>query len=270
MIARRAVLAAGLTLAAAPAFAIDPGTASGHFNRDGVKIEFRHAIALSQDNTEGLLDGGPQIRLVLSDVEVPVAALYGVVFPPVIGMARKETVHGVILEFGPKDPTAMHVTVLARPEDPQSSLTNVSLSNSNGVFKRLEASPTRVVGDYDGGEDSDFKFSFSAPVFTDPVKADLRGPDAQKSEQIRVLIARAEAIGRGDLPAALALSSQGSGLRGVPPEMLKEAAKAMPQLVKELKGVKRVVVREQTAVALQGDGSWSSLILEGGAWKVAD
>ena len=270
MIARRAVLAAGLALTAAPAFAIDPGTASGHFNRDGVKIDFRHAIALSQDNTEGLLDGGPQIRLVLSDVEVPVAALFGVVFPPVIGMARKETVHGVILEFGPKDPTAMHVTVLAKPEDPQSSLTNVSLSNSNGVFKRLAVSPTRVVGDYDGGEDSDFKFSFSAPVFTDPVKADLRGADAQKSEQMRVLIARAEAIGRGDLPAALALSSQGSGLRGVPPEMVKEAAKAMPELVKELRGVKRVVVREQTAVALQGDGSWSSLLLEGGAWKVAD
>ena len=41
-------------------------------------------------------------------------------------------------------------------------------------------------------------------------------------------------------------------------------------MVKELKGVKRVVVREQTAVALQGDGRWSSLILEGGAWKAAD
>ncbi len=189
MIVRRSVLAAGLTLAGAPAFALDPGTASGHFNREGVKLDFRHAVALSQDNTEGLLDGGPQVRLVLSDVEVPVGALYGVVFPPVIRLARKETVHGVMLEFGPKDPTAMHVTVLAKPDDPQSSLTNVSLSNSNGIFKRLAVGATRVAGDYDGGEDSDFKFSFSAPVFTDPVKADLRGADAQKSEPMRVLVA---------------------------------------------------------------------------------
>ena len=269
MIARRAILAAGLALAAGPAFAIDPGVASGHYSRDGVKIDFKHAIALSQDNAEGLLDHGPQVRVVLSDVEVPISALCGVVFPSVLGMARKEQVRGVILEFGPKDPTSMHVTVLAKPEDPQSSLTNVSLSNSSGVFKRLDVNAARVSGDYDGGEDSDFKFSFSAPVFTDAVTADLRGADAQKSEQIRVLIARAEALGKGDLPAALALSSQGSGLRGVPPDVLKQAA-AMPQLVKELKSVKRVVVRRETAVALQGDGSWSSLVLENGVWKVAD
>jgi hypothetical protein len=164
----------------------------------------------------------------------------------------------------------MHVTVLAKPEDPGNSLTNVSLSNSQGVFKRLDVNATRIGGDYDGGEDSDFKFSFSAPVFTDAVQADLRGADAQKSEQLRVLIARAEAIGRGDLPAALALSSQGSDLRGVPPDVLKQVAGQMPSLIKELKGVKRVVVRRQTAVALQGEGSWSSLVLEDGVWKVAD
>ena len=270
MIARRAVLAAGLALAGAPAFAIDPGMASGHYARAGLKLDFKHAVALSQDNTEGLLDAGPQIRVVLSDVELPPAALYGVVFPPVIGMARKDAVHGVMLEFSPKDPQAMHVTVLAKPEEPGASLTNVSLANSQGIFKRLDVSPTRVAGDYDGGEDADFKFSFSAPVFTDAVQADLRGPDAQKSEQVRVLIARAEAIGRGDLAAALALSSQGSGLRNVPPEMIKQAAEQAPAMIKEFKAIKRVVVRRETAVALQGEGSWSSLVLEGGAWKVSD
>lgn len=270
MIARRGVLAAAVALAASPALALDPGTASGHYSRDGLKLAFSHAIALSQDNAEGLLDGGPQVRVVLSDVEVPASALFGVVFPPVIGMAREEAVRGVMIEFSPKDPKAMHVTVLAKPEDPQASLTNISLSNSNGVFKALTVGATRVTGEYAGDEESDFKFSFSAPVFTDPVTANLKGPAAQGSEQMRVLVARAQAIGRGDLPAALALSSQTSGLRGVPPEMVKEAAKAMPQLIKELKAVKRVVVRQATAVALQGDGSWSSLVLENGAWKVAD
>ncbi|HEY2357768.1 MAG TPA: hypothetical protein VGH86_09990 [Phenylobacterium sp.] len=271
MIARRLVLAASLALAAAgPALALDPGTASGHFSHEGVKLAFSHAVALSQDNTEGLLDDGPQVRLVLSDVEVPPAALYGVVFPPIIGMARNDAVHGVMIEFSPKDPKAMHVTVLSKPQELGASLTNVSMSNSQGVFKNLVVNATRVVGDYDGGSDDDFKFSFSAPVFTDPLQADLRGPAAQGSEQVRVLVARAEAIGRGDLPAALALSSQGSGLHGIPPEMVKQVAKEAPAMIRQLKAIKRVVVRQATAVALMGDGSWSNLVLENGAWKVAD
>ncbi|MDB5425211.1 MAG: hypothetical protein JWQ29_2627 [Phenylobacterium sp.] len=270
MIARRNLLAAGLALVAAPAFALDPGTASGHFARDGQKVQFRHAIALSQDNAEGLLDGGPQIRVVLSDVEVPISAVYGLVFPPVLREAHKDAVHGVILEFSPKDPTAMHVTVLAKPEEAGNSLTNLSLSNSSGVFKRLEVSATRVSGDYDGGEDSDFKFSFSAPVFTDAVQADLKGADAQKSEQVRVLLARALAVQRSDLPAALALSSQGSDLRGISPAELKGAAGMAAEMIRDIRAIKRVVVRRETAVALLSQGSWSSLVLEDGAWKVAD
>jgi len=270
MIARRTVLATGLALAAAPAFAIDPGTASGHFARDGQTVQFKHAIALSQDNAEGLLDGGPQIRVVLSDVEIPVSAIYGLVFPPVLRQAHADVVHGVILEFSPKDPTAMHVTVLAKPAEAGSSLTNVSLSNSSGIFKRLDVSATRVSGDYDGGEDSDFRFSFSAPVFTDAVQADLKGADAQKSEQVRVLTVRAQAIQKGDLPAALALSSRGSGLRGVSPAELKGAASMVAEMIRDIKTIRRVVVRRETAVALLPQGSWASFVLEDGVWKVAD
>ena len=107
-------------------------------------------------------------------------------------------------------------------------------------------------------------------MFTDPVQADLKGPAAQSSEQIRVLLARAEALGRGDLAAAAALSAQGSDLKAMPPQVLKQIRQAAPQMIKELKAVKRVVVRQSTAVALQGGGSWTSLVLENGAWKGAD
>jgi len=268
---RRLALAGLAALAARPALAADPGMASGGYERDGRKLAFAHAAALSQDNTEGLLEGGPQLRVVLSDVEVPAAALNGVAFPPVTGLARQDAVHGVMLEFSPKDPKTMHVTVLAKPQELGASLTNISLANSQGVFKRLEVTATRVSGEYDGGADSGFKFSFSAPLATDPVTADLRGPDAQKSEPLRVLIARAEALGRGDLPAAVALSSQYSDLRNAPPQMLKEMAPAMSEMVKQLKAVKRVVVRQSSAVVLQGDGGgWTSLVRENDAWKVAD
>ncbi len=44
----------------------------------------------------------------------------------------------------------------------------------------------------------------------------------------------------------------------------------MGELVKALGGVKRVVVRTRSAVAIMPDGGFSSLVLEEGGWKVAD
>ncbi|HEX7947278.1 MAG TPA: hypothetical protein VF495_21615, partial [Phenylobacterium sp.] len=76
-------LAALLLICAPAAHALDAGTASGHYVREGQRFEFAHAIALSQDNAEGLLDHGPQVRVLLSDREAPIQALYGIVFPPV-------------------------------------------------------------------------------------------------------------------------------------------------------------------------------------------
>jgi hypothetical protein len=261
-----------LTVWAAPALALDPGISAGHFQRDGVRIDFSHAIALSQDNAEGLLDHPSQMRVLLSDKEVPLAALEGLAFPPVRAMARAGEVRGLLLEFDPADRSTLQVSILAKPADPNEFLPNLSLSNSEGLWKRLEASPTRIVGEYRPDEDNGLVFSFSAPVFTNAVVADLRGAEAQKSEQVRVLMARAEAIGRSDLPGTLALtakSAQGE-LRGLPPGAFKQVAVEMPGLIKALKSARRVVVRRETAAVLVAEGSWSSLVLEDGVWKVAD
>lgn len=271
MIARLgAALALAVAVSAGPAFALDPGTASGHYTRDGTRLTFAHAIALSQDNTEGLLDQGPQVRVLLSAEDVPIEALYGIVFPPVRAMAQKGKVHGVLLEFNPADKTQLHVSVLTPPKEPGEFAPNLSLSASNGLWKQLTASATRIGGAYDGAPDTDLAFTFSAPVFTDPVQADLKGPAAQASDQVKALMVRAQAIAKGDLAGALAVSSKGSGLRDLPPGMIKEAAKQAPEMIKAIKAIKRVVVRRETAVALMGKGSWSSLVLEDGVWKVAD
>jgi hypothetical protein len=263
-------MALAVAVCAGPAFALDPGTASGHYTRDGVRLNFTHAIALSQDNTEGLLDHGAQVRVLLSAEDVPIGALYGIVFPPVRALARQGKVHGVLLEFDPADKTQLHVTVLVPPKEPGEFAANISLSSSSGLWKKLTTSPTRIGGDYDAGSDGDFAFTFSAPVFTDPVQADLKGPAAQASDQVKVLLTRAQAIGRADLAAALAVSSKDSGLREAPPGAIKEAAKEAPAMIKQIKAIKRVVVRRETAVALMGEGSWQSLVLEDGVWKIAD
>jgi hypothetical protein len=266
-------LAALTLLFASPSLALDPGTASGHYVREATRLDFSHAIALSQDNAEGLLEHGPQMRVLISDREVPISALYGIAFPPVRSMAREGAVRGLLLEFDPADRTSLRITVLSKPSDPAEFAPSLNLSNSEGLWKRLEASATRISGEYQSSDDDrDLAFVFSAPVFSDPVQADLKGPDAQKSEQVLALIARAEALARGDLPAAMALSSRKAAqdLSGLPPGAMKGVAAQMGPLIKDLKAIKRVVVRRATAVALMSEGSWSILVLEDGAWKVDD
>lgn len=270
MIARPAVWAAVLAMVAGPALAADPGVASGHYTGDGAKISFAHAIALDQDDAEGFLDHGPQVRVLLSQEDVPVAALYGIAFPPVRQMARTGAVHGVLLEFSPKDKTLLQVTVLAQSGEAGAFMHSLSLSRNTGLWKTLTASDTRVSGDYDGAGEPDLTFSFSSPVFTDPIVADLKGPEAVASEPVKLLIARAELLARGDLAGAKAISAKGSQIQDVSPEMLKQAAGQIAGVLKQYRAAKRVVIRHETAAVVLDAHSWASLVREDGAWKVAD
>lgn len=269
---RRAVLAAGLALAAAgPAFAIDPGTASGRYKDDDFDVAFSHAIALDIDNTEGLLDTPRELRVLLTDRPLPVSVLYGQAFPPVWQMALQGEVRGVLLRFDPANREGVVITVLAKPE-PGYSLSNTTLSDSSGIWARLEASPTRVVGELKPDASEKTQFSFSAPVFTNPVEADLKGPAAGASEPVRVLVARLEAMGRGDLAAAAALSTPGSAARlgDMPPEFKKMFARELPKLIAQLKATKRVVIRRETAVVMLGPGEYANTARVAGVWKAAD
>jgi hypothetical protein len=272
MTAIRLWLAGLVLLWAGSAFALGVGGASGRYAHDKVKIEVTHAIAFMQDNAEGLLDHGPQMRILLSDREVPVEALYGIAFPPVRGMARRGELRGVLLEFNPADRTSLSVTILAKPDDPTEFAPTLSLSDSSELWRRLIVDSTHVEGDFQSKDSPDLAFSFNAPVSTDPVVADLKGPAALTSEQVRVLTARAQALGRGDLQGALALSSHDAAadLRNIPPAELKGASGEMSEFVKSLKRVTRVVVRRKSAVVIMPDGNFSSLVFEDGGWKVTE
>jgi hypothetical protein len=263
-------LAAMALAAAGPSLAQDAGSASGHYTGDGAKLSFAHAVVLGQDDAEGLLDHGPQVRVLLSQEEVPVAALYGIAFPPVRKMAQAGKVHGVLLEFSPADKTSMQVTVLSPPAEAGEFLHSLSLTKSSGLWKRLDASPTRVSADYDGGGEPDLVFSFAATVQTDPVEADLKGADAQASEPVKLLIARAQAMAKGDLAAAKALSASTSQFQEIPPQVVKQVAAEVPSIIKQYKAAKRVVIRKETASVLLDGHSWASLVREDGVWKIAD
>src|SRR4029079_10618953 len=76
-----------LALAARPAFALDPGTASGHYAGDGVRVEVSHAVALALDNAEGELESANRMRVLLSQEDIPPAVLEGAPLPRVLALA---------------------------------------------------------------------------------------------------------------------------------------------------------------------------------------
>jgi len=271
MIGRRAVLAAGSAFIASPALAIDPGVASGKYDRDGVSFTFSHSMALALDNAEGARDQANILRLLLSDRELPLSAITGLIFTPVGAMARAGAVRGLLIEFSPADRNSLQATVLAPPEG-GFSLANISLSDSEGLWSRLDVSATRAAGELKPGVSEGMAFSFSAPVFTDAVQQDLKGPQAAASAPMKAVIARAEAIGRGDFEAAYAMSTQSSAaaLKALGPDLLNSSRKFAPELIRQLKAARRVVIRRETANIFVGPDQWSSATLVDGVWKAAD
>lgn len=273
---RHHVLGFALTfaLAAAPAAAIDVGTGSGRYAGEGTRLaNLTHAVALSVDNAEGQLEHPSELRVLISQEEAPASVLAGLAFTPAHAMARAGALHGLLLTFDPKDRSSVLVTVLAKPGEPGQTLANITLSNTGGVWKRLEVNATRAVGELKPPESSELAAAFEAPVFTNPVQQDLKGPAAAASEPVKVLTSRMEeAIGKGDMAGAAALSTKASAeqLAAMPPAVMKQAKAQIPSMVRQLKAPKRVVIRKDTAAIETADGSWFSLAREGGAWKAAD
>ena len=265
---RSALIFAGAALSARPAFAIDQGKASGRFNDDGVDFKVSHAIALAMDNVEGFPDAQKGYRVLLSDREVPISALYGLSFPPVWRMGKTGKLNGLLLRFDPADRNSLVVTVLSKRDDGYQPAT-ISLSNSGGVWKRLEASATRVVGELGSDASNRMLFEFTSPVFTNAVEADLRGPAVQQSEPVKILLARAQALARGDMATVASLSTADSmaEMADYPPEVMKQAPQFAAEVIRELRRARRVVIRRETAAVQLSPNSWSSLTRIDGAWK---
>jgi hypothetical protein len=268
------------------AIAIDVGTSTGSLKAGGKDIALKHSVAYQLDNAEGLLDAPRELRIVLSDREVPQDALAGIAFPPVTQMAREGKVQGLLLRLDPADRKKVYVTLLAAPADPRMSLTTLTLSGSQDAFKKLDLANNRAIGEIAhretraGSADMpalDFAIQFSAPLFNNPaVTADLRGEAARKSPQAQLLRAKARALAAADFDALKKLSTerQNKGtdefLAKAGPKakgFAKEAAIAIEQ---SLKTLERVVVRGDRAVAIVGKGEWMTFVRVSGQWLTDD
>ncbi|MDR2856429.1 MAG: hypothetical protein LBV50_01095, partial [Novosphingobium sp.] len=230
-------------------------------------------------NTEGEPARAEEMRVLLSAEAVPVSVLANVSLQPVRDMARAGRLHGLLLTFDPTDPTKAEAAVLAPPEGDYGEIrAELSLTHGDGILRRLEVAGGRVTGELQPDETPGGYFNltarFSAPVSTDRVTQELTGAAARDSEPVRVLIAFAEALARGDMATATSLTS--ADLRQSVAKMAKFPkkirAQQVPELVTAIRETPRVVVREISAeVEVGAPGYWIRLLREDdGSWKAAN
>ncbi len=156
------------------ALAIDPGTAQGSLQVDGVTIPLRHAFAHLHDNAEKLLHRPRELRILLADRDVPQEALAGIAFLPLARLAREGRVRGLLLQLDADQPERGVLTVLQPAVSPTRPF----------VLQKIALAHNRVIGEMQYGE----RLRFSAPLFSErPITADLRGKTALDSPQARVL-----------------------------------------------------------------------------------
>ena len=271
------------------AYAIDQGTAQGTLTINTEAIALTHSYAHLHDNAEGLLSRSKELRVVLSDREIPYESLRGLVFLPVEDMARENRVRGLLMTMDPKDQGRVVVTLLMQPVRTGQSLMMLTLSaTGQELFKKLILSNVRVTGEMEhadtrssGDEDLPkltFAVKFSAPLFKElPVSAIYTGKKAQNSPQVKVYREKINALKKGDFEAVKRLSSERANRRDAAmlahiDDQTKKAsaAEAAADFEKSLKHIKRVVVREDSAVVIFSEKEWATFVREGGEWKTGD
>lgn len=281
-------------LAARPAVAAPSAPAAsvqGTVKIGDRKIALKHACAHFHDNAEGLLDLAQELRVVVTDVEVPPESIRGIAFLPVEDLARKGEVHGLVIKLDPGQPNSVVITLLDKPEEEGASLLTLTRSvTGQELWKSFAYAPGQASGELVENEASEhdehpltYAFKFSAPVVDEPaVTADLKGKAALASPQVAVLRAKAKAMAAGDLEAMKKSSSVAAAASGeahmaqmgLSPEAMKAMMKEYaPSMLKDAGAIQRVVVRGDRAVAFsrgESESTWFNFVLENGEWKSDD
>jgi hypothetical protein len=269
-------------------FAIDEGTASGTLKLGKNKVEFKHSYAHQYNDEEGLLEG-PELRILITDREVPHELLSGYdAAMRIDDWVREEKVRGVLLRFDPKKPSAgMRGTVLYKPADPKASLTFFT-SSGNNELRDFAIGNNRVRGKVEYRSDGqgffkdmpplEFSASFSAPLFHElPISAKLVGAKAAKSAPAQALIAYYKALSIGDLEAARKGASDERWKQlethkaQIGDAEFKEMLKQMTNPSELERQINTVFIRGQRALIIIKDAtgrSSQSMIQTAGVWKV--
>ena len=264
---RKAFLAILTIAACSTACSAEPGTSSGRYQDDDRKIVFSHALVLRQDDAEKVRDDGPGYRVLLSAEAIDPLALEGAVFPPVYALARADKLHGVLLDFDPAKPGDLHVSVLDKASAENGGV-SITLSNSEGLWKKLGVAGGRMTGELKDRDDMAFRFD--APIQEDPVKESLRGAAAKSNPLVLMLGRRYEALARGDFAGADADASQArrDETSTASEELRATARQFAPAMLADVRKIDRLIIRTNIATALSPDGTAHGFVRENGAWKI--
>jgi hypothetical protein len=266
--------------------AVNSGVAKGSLMVNDKNITLRYAYAHLHDNAEGLIDDTEKFRVLLTDREVPSAALDGIAFLPVMDLARQGQVQGLMFEMDPEDPNNVVMTLLQPPSGQGRFLIRQSINVSGGddLFKGWKLADNRVAGAIERKGEREpglgdfpaisYSVQFDAPVFNEPkITADLKGKAAKDSPQARLLFAKADALAKGDFAAAQKVCTDRANrwnqsfLAGAKAGALSKQADDMK---KSLQKIQRVVERGDRAIVILPNKQWFSFVREGGEWKSDD
>jgi hypothetical protein len=264
----------------------DKSSCEGTIRVNSTPVELKHVRVHLYDNAEGLATRKKELRILLTDREVPASSIYGTAFPPVWHMAMEGKVQGVLLELDPSDPNNINTILLMKPKQKGRSLMTMSISESGGkVFEGWKYGGGRVSGALKRGKEGNsadedlpnivYAVKFDAAVDPGPpVTQDLTGAKALASPQVKVLAQAADAMSKADFAALKNLSSAAGKVQidemiaMTGPQAKQSAKQSGTELKAMVKKVKRVVVRGDRATVLMPDGLSVSMVLEGGTWKM--
>jgi hypothetical protein len=277
------ILAVSLGFASLPSAA--SSTVEGTLSVDAQKIKLTHARAYLFDNAEGTSSRKKELRILLTDREVPASSLYGTAFPPIWHMGMKGEVQGILIDLDPADPKKVNSILLLKPKEKGRSLMSTSINvEGSKVFQGWKYGGGRVSGSISRGKDDipqnedvgNVSYTAKFDIAVDPgppVTQDLKGAQALASPQVKALMLSADAMVRADFPALKKLASvEGAKRIDELIEMTGAQAKTIAkQSGTEMKGllkkVKRVVVRGDRATVILPEGNSTTVVREGGAWK---
>jgi hypothetical protein len=254
-----ATLAGGLLLAALHAAAAEPAKVKGKFERDGKSFAITHALAWQSARPDALV-------LLFSDAEVALMDARHVTQLQLL--AEEGKLHGLRFEF---DPARLDLRwVSGRYMTPGWATYRGGMGTS---WQKLEVAGGRIAGKLDaGGVQLEFDIPIVGAVSPD---AELTGPEALQSAQVRTLLNYESAVRKGKWKeaqkyltplSAEALARDVSTPHGL--SQFQTAGKYMNDYVpKDLaqRLIKKVVVSGEDA-AIIADGFAADFVLINGKW----
>lgn len=250
---------------------------------NGENIPLTHFSAHLHDNAEGQLQFRKELRILLSDREVPADALNGMVLDiPVEAMAKAGEIRGLLIKLDPDDLGEALVELLLKTDNPmQPRVTQTLSSSKKDVIKNFAMTGKTVSGEIERMDSGESAFAdmptmsyfvrFKAQVTNEPaITADLKGKDAQNSPFAKLVYKKGDVLEKGDIGALKAMTSKQANIRNEVflnnPEFHAGAKSFGAEMKDSIKSITRLVERGKRAVLILEDGSMN-FVKEGNEWK---